>query len=125
VESNWPPRKREWFTEYAWPLTDEIWVIWADQPEDWKPVNHSCDPNAWVEGLDLVARRDLSKGEEIRVDYATYANNLLAPFDCACGAANCRGRVKEDDHLQPFMDRYGEHLSDYVKRKRREAGLGT
>jgi D-alanine-D-alanine ligase len=124
VESNWPSREREWFARYAWPLTDETWVIWSDEPEDWKPINHSCDPNAWLEGLDLVARRDIPTGEEIRVDYATYANNLLAPFDCTCGATDCRGRVREDDHLQPFMDPYGDHLSDFVKKKRREAGFG-
>ena len=52
------------------------------------------------------------------VDYATYGNNLLAPFDCECGSSHCRGRVREDDHLQPFMDRYGSHISDWVRQKR-------
>jgi hypothetical protein len=57
------------------------------------------------------------------VDYATYGGNILSAFDCSCGATNCRGIVRPDDHVQPFMARYQDHLSDYVVRKRREAGL--
>ena len=122
VEAAWEERRKEWFRRYAWPLTDEIWVIWSEDPDHWSPINHSCDPNAWLEGLNLVARRPIDRGEEIRVDYATYGNNILAPFTCECGTAACRGEVRRDDHLQPFMDRYGSHLSDYVRRKRIGAG---
>jgi len=121
VEATWDERQKDWFRRYAWPITDEMWVAWPDEPDDWRPVNHSCDPNAWLEGLDLVARRAISRGEEIRVDYATYGNNILAPFDCTCGAMTCRDRVCEDDHLQIFMEGYGSHLSDFVKGKRKLA----
>jgi D-alanine-D-alanine ligase len=124
VEANWDDREKEWFKTYAWPLTEEIWVTWPDDPECWRPMNHSCDPNSWLEGLDLVARRPISAGEEIRVDYATYGNNILAPFDCNCGAPECRGTIRDDDHLQPFMERYEGHLSDFVQRARRRAGAG-
>jgi D-alanine-D-alanine ligase len=122
VATHWNDREREWFRRYAWPLTDEVWVTWSHDPEEWMPINHSCDPNAWLEGLDLVARRPIAQGEEIHVDYATYGNNILAPFDCACGSAECRGRVRENDHLQPFIARYGPHVSDFVRAKRLEAG---
>ena len=125
MEDRWGDREQRWFLEYAWPVTDEVWVVWPSDPEEWRPLNHSCDPNAWVEGLNLVARRDIATGEEIRVDYATYGNNILAPFDCRCGSPDCRGRVREDDHMQPFLDRYGTHISDYVRTKRRAAGLPT
>ncbi len=121
VEGGWDDRKKGWFRDYAWPLTDEVWVTWPDDPEDWKPINHSCDPNAWLDGLDVVARRDIGKGEEIRMDYATYGGNILSPFECTCGSPECRGRIREDDHLQTFMEAYGPHLSDYVRRKREEA----
>jgi D-alanine-D-alanine ligase-like ATP-grasp enzyme len=123
VEARWNDRKKDWFRRFAWPVTDELWVAWHEDPEHWRPMNHSCDPNAWLEGLNLVARRDISRGEEIRVDYATYGGNILSAFDCSCGATNCRGIVRPDDHVQPFMARYQDHLSDYVVRKRREAGL--
>jgi D-alanine-D-alanine ligase len=118
VESGWDERRREWFRRYAWPLSDEVWVTWSEEPEEWRPINHSCDPNSWLDGLDLVARRPIRKGEEIRIDYATYGNNILAPFDCDCGSEMCRGRIREDDHLQPFLDRYEGHISSYVRQKR-------
>jgi len=124
VEAHWNDQRKDWFRNYAWPLTDEIWVTWSDEPEDWKPINHSCDPNTWLDGLNLVARRAIARGEEIRVDYATYGNNILAPFVCTCGAGSCRGEVRGDDHLQPFMDRYGSHLSDFVRQKRNGSGPG-
>ncbi|MFH1766460.1 MAG: SET domain-containing protein-lysine N-methyltransferase [Gemmatimonadota bacterium] len=123
VEKEWSEREREWFEANAWPLTDEVWVTWPEDPEEWRPVNHSCDPNAWLSGLDVVARREIPAGEEIRVDYATYGNNVLAPFDCTCGTGACRGRVREDDHLRPFLDRYGSHISNYVREKRKAAGV--
>ncbi len=119
VEEQWGDRDRQWFLEYAWPLTDQTWVIWSDEPEEWRPMNHSCDPNAWLDGLNLAARREIAPGEEIRVDYATYGNNILSPFDCSCGSPECRGRVRKDDHLQPFVNRYGEHISDFVRAKRK------
>ncbi len=124
VEGTWDDQRKEWFRKNAWPLTDEVWVTRSQEPEDWKPINHSCDPNAWLEGFNLVARRPIPQGEEIRVDYATYGNNLLAPFDCECGSSHCRGRVREDDHLQPFMDRYGPHVSDWVRQKRNSSAPG-
>jgi D-alanine-D-alanine ligase len=123
VEANWSAVEKQWFRAYAWPLSDQVWVTWPEDPEEWRPMNHSCDPNAWLDGLNLVARRPIASDEEIRIDYATYGNNILAPFECTCGAENCRGRVAEDDHLKPFLDRYEHHISDFVKQKRREAGL--
>lgn len=122
IERNWSDREKEWFQAWAWPLTDQVWVTWPEDPEEWRPINHCCDPNAWLEGLDLVARKDIGPGEEIRVDYATYGNNILTTFECSCGAPGCRGRVREDDHLQPFLDRYEGHVSDYVRGKRKSAG---
>jgi hypothetical protein len=121
IERDWSDRERGWFQTYAWPLTDQVWVTWPEDPEEWRPINHSCDPNAWLEELDLVARRDIRPGEEIRVDYATYGNNILTPFDCSCGATDCRGQVREDDHLLSLLDRYGDHISDYVMGKRESA----
>lgn len=118
VESTWADHRKEWFRKYAWPLTDETWVIWSEEPEDWTPINHSCDPNTWLEGLNLVARQPILSGQEITIDYASYGNNILAPFTCRCGTPACRGEVREDDHLQPFMERYGSHLSDYVVQAR-------
>ncbi len=120
VFQHWGEPKRSWFPQYAYPITDEIYVMWSDSPEDWKPLNHACDPNAWLEGLDMVARRRIHVGEQITVDYATFCNELMQDFSCSCGSHHCREVVRGTDYLQPFVERYGDHISDYVRRKRAE-----
>jgi D-alanine-D-alanine ligase len=121
VEERWGAVERDWFERYAYPLTDEVWVVWSPDPEDWKPINHSCDPTAWLSGLDLVARRTLTPGDEITLDYATFCAPPMRDFECACGAGECRGTVRGCDHLEPCVERYGPHVSEYVRRAR-EAG---
>ncbi len=125
VEEAWDDEEREWFRRYAWPLTDELWVTWSRDPQQWMPVNHACNPSAWLEGLNVVARRRLSPGDEITLDYATFYNERMPSFDCSCGAVKCRGTVHGDDYLKDFVSRYGEHVSDYVRQKRalNEAGV--
>ncbi len=120
VERNWNALQKEWFARYAWPLTDDVWVMWAHEPEDWKPINHACEPTAWLAGLDLVARRDLRAGDEITMDYATYYNERMPSFACECGTPSCRGTIRGDDYLRDFVARYGNHVSDYVRRRREE-----
>lgn len=118
VRENWSAEQRRWFSQYAYPLTDEISVSWSPEPEHWKPINHSCDPNAWLWGLDLVARTRISAGSEITIDYATFCNEDMEQFECACGAGECRRIIRGTDYQKNFMDRYGDHVSDYVRTKR-------
>ncbi len=118
VEANWDGRRKDWFARYAWPLTDEVWVTWSDDPEEWRPFNHSCDPTAWLDGLDVVARRPLARGAEVTLDYATFYDERMPAFACSCGASDCRGTVRGDDCLGDFVSRYGTHVSDHVRRKR-------
>lgn len=122
VEAHWGEPHLTWFRRYAWPLTDEVWVTWSAEPEEWRPINHSCEPSAWLDGLDVVARRDIEPGEEITLDYATFCNEVMPAFDCRCGATACRGTIRGDDYLQDFVARYGSHLSDYVRARREAMG---
>lgn len=61
-------------------------------------VNHSCDPNAYVEYLGdcmyLVARRDISPNEEICLDYLVN-NEGGDSWKCDCEATRCRGMTGE------------------------------
>lgn len=124
VVRSWGPVQQGWFGQYAWPLGDDTHVIWDPDPMRWKPIDHSCDPNAWLEGLDLVARRDIPRGEQITMDYATFCGDAMSPFPCRCGAAACRGTIAGTDWAQPFVsERYGRHVSDWVARSRRARGL--
>ena len=116
--ANWPPRELRWLEHYGYPVNDEVLVSWSPDPEQWSPINHSCDPNAWFEGLDLVARRPIEGGEEITVEYATFVAKTGASFDCHCDAEHCRGIVTPHDWQLPEIRRlYQEHCSPYVAGK--------
>jgi D-alanine-D-alanine ligase len=118
VRKNWNTQQRQWFGQYAYPITDEIFVSWSHEPDHWKPINHSCDPNAWLDGLNLVARRTIAPGEEITMDYATFCNEHMKEFECFCGSLECRKTIRGTDSNEPFMERYGDHVSDYVRTRR-------
>jgi D-alanine-D-alanine ligase-like ATP-grasp enzyme len=115
----WNGQMREWFSRYAWPIGEDVFAIWADDPMDWRPIDHACEPNAWLHGLDLVARRPIARGESITCDYGTFCGELMAPFACNCGASECRGMIQGSDHLLERMDVYGDHVSPWVAARRR------
>lgn len=118
VEATWQEPQRSWFDRYAWPLTDEVWVTWSPDPEHWRPVNHSCDPSAWLDGLNVVARRDIAAGEEVTLEYATFYDERMPAFACTCAAAACRGVIRGDDYRLGSMAAYGDHVSDHIRRRR-------
>jgi D-alanine-D-alanine ligase len=90
--------------------------MWSHDPEEWRPINHACDPNTWLEGLDIVARRAIRRGEELTIEYATFCGPAMAPFDCHCGAVHCRRTIRGSDHLLPVIRTiYAEHASDFVR----------
>jgi hypothetical protein len=89
---------------------------------DW--VNHSCEPNAGIDGqLVLVAMRDIAKGEEICFDYAMTDSYPYDEFDCRCGAKTCRGRVSANDwRILELQERYRGFFSSHIERLIRRAG---
>ena len=80
VERQWKGLRQQWFQQYAWPLSGDVYVTWSDNPDEWRPINHACDPNTWLDGLDLVARRHVAAGEELTVDYATFSGPMMSPI---------------------------------------------
>ena len=93
VQTNWSTQEIETFRRYAYPVSEQVRILWDERPEDWAPQNHSCDPNTGYRGLDVIALRDIAPGEELTLDYETFCNEDMAPFDCNCGSSCCRGRV--------------------------------
>lgn len=66
--------------------------------------NHSCDPNAWMDGpFAVVARRPIPAGEEITTDYALMTVDSEWQMPCNCGAAICRGTVTGEDGRAPDL----------------------
>lgn len=114
---------QELFFRHAYPLTDDIYVMWERDSSQWKPLNHSCDPNAWFEGLNVVARRDIQPGEQITIDYAMMYGEEMPLFECHCDSPTCRGIIRGTDFLEPFVKHYRDHTSPFVSGKRDRLSL--
>lgn len=94
VETTWTEAERALFDRYAYPVSDEVYIIWDGDPGEWAPQNHSCEPNTRFDGLDIVAARKIRSGEELTLDYAEFLDATSEPFDCKCGSPACRGRIE-------------------------------
>ena len=93
VLENWSGDEQKTFQHYAVPLSDEVYAIWDKDPERWAPQNHSCNANTAYDGLNVAAIKDVTKGEELTLDYAQFLNEGSASFECRCGAPGCRKMV--------------------------------
>jgi hypothetical protein len=79
-------------------------LVFLDLADQTRWINHSCEPNTFVESTYdretgalrawWVARRDLAPGEELTYDYAFIG---IAAEPCGCGAASCRGLIVDPD----------------------------
>ncbi len=98
VEHNWNVTEKETFRKYAYPLSKEVFLLWDNNPANWAPQNHSCDPNTAYEGLNVVALRNIQQGEELTLNYASFLDEHMEPFNCRCGAANCCGWITGITH---------------------------
>lgn len=93
VGENWSVKEKEIFRKYAYPLSKEVFLLWDYDPTGWAPQNHSCNPNTIYKGLNVIALRDISKGEELTFDYSSLLDEHMEPFQCQCGSSNCRGLI--------------------------------
>ena len=93
---------------------DRYLLSQVEGPGDW--VNHSCEPNAGIQGqVSLVALRDIDIGEEILYDYAMTDGSSSDEFDCLCGTVECRGRVTGNDWALPELQmKYAGYFSTYL-----------
>lgn len=93
VERNWNEDEKMHFRRYAYPVSEELFILWDDDPSEWAPQNHSCNPNTAFDGLNVLTLKNISKGEELTLDYAQFLDENMEPFRCQCGASNCRGEI--------------------------------
>jgi hypothetical protein len=84
-------------------------------------INHSCDPNVWMQSaFTLVARRAIAAREEVVADYALWETSeaYVASWECHCGSALCRRRITGRDwRLPDLQERYRGHFSPVLERR--------
>jgi D-alanine-D-alanine ligase len=93
VEENWTENEKLTFRRYAYPLSNEVFLLWDDDPAEWAPQNHCCQPNTTYDGLNVIAVEQIQPGQELTLNYASFLDENMEPFECHCGAPNCCGLV--------------------------------
>jgi len=86
-------------------------------------LNHSCEPNGYVDFTDLSFRawRDIRKGEEITHNYLTTEWDSANKFDCLCGTPSCVKKMWGFKYLTLEQKKKLEPLlSPFLKRKLQE-----
>ncbi|TFJ88005.1 hypothetical protein NSK_000359 [Nannochloropsis salina CCMP1776] len=124
---------------YSYMLDDDLYGSTPNPEEDPSYFfNHSCAPNCWYSGDNLiVAMRDIRMDEHIVYDYAMTETeaSLHAGLVCLCGAGtkeggreggreegvHCRGVLRFDDWRRAsWAHRYRKHVTSYVHKKMEE-----
>lgn len=79
-------------------------------------INHSCEPNCGIKNnFDIIAMRDIKKGEELTLDYDLTENSDWT-MKCSCGNKNCRKLIKGYRYLpEEIKNKYKDWISDYLK----------
>jgi hypothetical protein len=95
----------------------------------WRFMNHSCDPNTFIQGRDVLALRDVAPWEGVTFNYNTTEYDMAEPFDCRCGSVHCLGRIRGFKHL-PESERWrleshlAGHLRSHLRASSPDAGRG-
>lgn len=86
------------------------------QPEHLQYINHSCDPNVFFDTttMQLIALKDIKPEDELTFFYPSTEWNMIQPFNCYCGHANCLGEIKGAAHIpEDVIKQY--RLTDFIK----------
>lgn len=81
----------------------QSWIIPLEN-NPWHDINHSCAPNVGLKDkTDVVAMRDITRDEEITIDYAITEAEPDWKMICQCGAQNCRQVIRSIQFLPPDL----------------------
>jgi uncharacterized protein len=99
----------------------DIWTVEDAGEDETYFINHSCDPNLWMEGIStLVARKSIAKDEELTADYAMWEadENHTPAWECRCGSTLCRKRITGKDYLlSELQNKYRDHFSELINNR--------
>jgi len=115
-----PKAQRELFLRYGLDqdfgrIIGPVDIRYVTTPDNY--INHSCDPNLRYDVFgNVVAARDIGKGEEVFIDYGCFIVNFDEPYKCACGAPHCRGRIRRQDWKKLAVT-YGMNMPPFVQRR--------
>lgn len=91
---------------------------------EWKFVNHSCNPNACIDTAErkMKALKDIHEGEEICFNYNTTEYEISSPFQCNCGTEKCYGKIKgfkylSEEQQQLLLPYTASHINILNKKK--------
>ena len=87
-------------------------------------LNHSCNPNGYVNFDDMTFRslRDIREGDEVTFNYLTTEWDMANKFECHCGSKNCFKHIKGFKYLTLEQKKSLEPLlSPFLKKKLTEA----
>ena len=100
-------------------VEDKVYLIPMGQNDAADMFNHSCSPNAGLNGqITLVAMRDIERGEEVCFDYAMSDSSDYDEFECHCGTPACRKKITGNDWKLPDLQRhYRGFFSPYLQRR--------
>lgn len=125
-------RKGEIIAAFDGPILDDDFEPWTADllshaiqigPRKWRDskgiarlVNHSCDPNCGIRGLNrIVAMRPIAAGEQITWDYEMTEKSDWWRMKCRCGSNICRGRIGHYKNLPPATRRkYRGYISKWI-----------
>ena len=96
-----------------------------DLDEEFRSINHSCDPNAFIRGVnELVACKNIEEDEEITYDYSCimWEDSDEEDWDCTCQCKSdkCRGKITQFYNLpEDVKKRYIENkqIPDFIIKK--------
>ena len=100
---------------------DDLYSIETPGADEGYFINHSCDPSLWFhDAFTLAARRVVTEGDELTLDYALFEadNDRAAAWACACGSSHCRRAITGRDWQRPeVQSRYAEHFTPFLNKR--------
>ncbi len=92
--------------------------LWRDSKGLARLINHSCDPNCGIKRrFDVVAMRDIKKGEQITWDYEMTEKSDWWRLKCKCGSPLCRKVIGNYENMPPeIRKKYKGYISSWLTR---------
>lgn len=89
---------------------------WRDSNGIARKINHSCEPNCGIKNLfQVVAMRNIKKGEEITWDYEMTEDSDWWRMKCTCDTPSCRKIIGAYSNLPKLIrKRYKGYISTWL-----------